>query len=71
MGGEVAAAPTVLKSLCLCRYLYLCVRYLLAVYLCYSSVKISVPVICYLCVYIGLGDAALATISMLKILLQL
>ena len=31
-----------------------------------SSVKISVSVICYLCVYISLGDAALATIRVLK-----
>ena len=31
-----------------------------------SSVKISVSVLCYPCVYIGLGDAALATIRVLK-----
>ena len=30
------------------------------------SVKISVSVLCYLCVYISLGDAALATIRVLK-----
>ncbi len=45
--------------------------YLLAVYLCYSSLKISVSVLCHLCVYIGLGDADLATIRMLKIILLL
>ena len=33
--------------------------------------NISVSVICYLCVYIGLGDAALATIRVLTMILLL
>ena len=51
-GGRWLRPQPFFKSLCLCRYLYLCVRYLvcLAVYLCYNSVKISVSVIYYLCV---------------------
>ena len=69
--------------------LYVCVSictsvsatcYLLAVYLCYSSVeifcvryllhmsivKISVSVLCYLCVYVCVGVAALTSIRVLK-----
>ena len=45
----------------------LAVYYLIAVYLCYSSVKISVSAIQCLGVYISLGDAALATIRVMKI----
>ena len=79
-GGGGDCGPNRFLGLCVCvgigisvfviSYL-LAVYYLVAVYLCYSSVKISVSVLCYLCVYIGLRDAALTTIRALKKLLLL
>ena len=67
--GGGGCGPNRFLSLCVCVGICISVSvtyYLIAVYLCFCSVKISVPVICYLCIHISLGDAALATIRVLK-----
>ena len=72
-GDSWLRSQSFFRSLCLCQYLYHCVRYLSSSveifcvrYLLHMSILISVSVLYDLCVYICPGGAALASIRVLK-----